>query len=196
MEGHQECLKFVFSKSLHCGGPFEREAHNILISWTINSWIRIFRDCQRKLLIVNITARMNSSANGPPSRSTFLGRSLPYAVGRWGNHANSEVWEEWKSNCWSQKPGRQQGPPLPCHLSSLPIDSSLLWAPSIPLFPSAPNISPLNDRPPSAWSPNLHSCLSSAILHSIASHAQKCKSDHVIPAWSPSVPSHYMGNQF
>ena len=51
---------------------------------------------------------MNSSAKGPSSCSMLLNRSFPSTVGRWGGHANSEVYKLWKSNCWSQKPGRQQ----------------------------------------------------------------------------------------
>ena len=35
-------MKFAFSKSLPYEGSFERKVQNILISWTINSWIRIF----------------------------------------------------------------------------------------------------------------------------------------------------------
>ena len=51
---------------------------------------------------------MNSSAKGPSSCSMLLNRSFPSTVRRWGGHANSEVYKLWKSNCWSQKPGRQQ----------------------------------------------------------------------------------------
>ena len=188
---------------------------------------------------------MNSSAKGPSSCSMLLNRSFPSTVGRWGGHANSEVYRLWKSNCWSQKPGRQQvalaqiichhflltlalprpflvaqmvGKESACNAGDLgsfsglerspggrhgsPFQYSFLenphgqrslvgyspWGhkesdmtarlrtalpglyPFLPV-PSAPSISPLNDRQPPAWPPYLPLHLSPTVLHSIA---QKC----------------------